>query len=206
VSVSFSSRRGLWALAAAAAVTSLAAAAAAAPSFAELQAREAFAAGRYGDALGMFAKLYLPAQHRPLLPEPRRARQGHRQLPGLPPQGHGPRAGRARGDPGLHPGDEAAEAGAAAGRREWPPATRAPGAQGPGGRRAAAATAGPGGDGASSSGPPADAGLPALVVLDRRRRSRGGGGHDRLPAHPFAPRSPLHVAERLYVTPSMPTR
>jgi tetratricopeptide (TPR) repeat protein len=63
VSVSFSSRRGLWALAAAAAVTSLAAAAAAAPSFAELQAREAYAAGRYQDALDLYVKLYADKLH-----------------------------------------------------------------------------------------------------------------------------------------------
>jgi tetratricopeptide (TPR) repeat protein len=63
VSVPSSWKRLLWSLAAAAAVIWLSSAAAAAPSFAELQAREAFAAGRYGEALGMFAKLYAETLH-----------------------------------------------------------------------------------------------------------------------------------------------
>jgi hypothetical protein len=74
----------------------------------EIKAREDFAAGRFQEALDIFARLYavaaphLPAQHRPLLPGPAESRPRHRDVPRLPAQGQGDHARREERDRRLH--------------------------------------------------------------------------------------------------------
>ena len=112
----------------------------------EMKAREAFASGRYDDALGSVRQALrgdaapgLPAQHRALPPEDAPAREGDRQVPRVPREGEEDLRRRAQGDRRLHQGDGGAARGAGAAGHAA--AARQPAAAGDADQPATAATA-----------------------------------------------------------------